>query len=525
MRRRTNVVVNFTRAGDLIQSRYMLRAIKERYPDEELVLVTLPAFAPTAQCIRAVDSVLIADADAWLSALHAPRADLSQAIKLIREFANEQRLSNIRTLHNMSHTPQSAYLCGALAAQSRYGLVTTDRGRFSCRGRWYHYLLSVIRERKHNAFNLVDVFTRCADGYAALASESELKIDDATHRQAETLLTRHGLSAHERFVVFIPGASASNRQWPTEHFADVASQLKACGYRTIITGGQGEASLGESIARQSREAAASLCGSTDINVLVALLKRANLVIGNDTGPLHMAAALGTPTLGLYIGPAAAKDTAPYGEGHVILQPIRASGPCDYRTPCVTCDCRYQIPPALVIKCARALLAGQQCAPCVDKAVAMFETQINTSGDLEIRNVSQAMAGDDAATHYRSFWNYALDAVGDAFAPRSAARTQTSVYYAQLGRRLVEVLEQVKRNPLLLSSYHFDNPPALDAATASLACSFVNFLKVRMELIPHRSEAYLNYIDETIEIMVRAAEWLLECEAPANQSSRRVSVMR
>jgi hypothetical protein len=135
-----------------------------------------------------------------------------------------------------------------------------------------------------------------------------------------------------------------------------------------------------------------------------------------------------------------------------------------------------------------------------------------------------MADDEAATHYRSFWNYALDKEETALVPRPAARTHANLACLPLGRRLVEVLEQVKRNPLLLASYHLDNPPALDAAATGLACSFMNFLQVRMELVPHRSEAYLNYINETIEIMVRAAEWLLACEAPASQSSRKASVI-
>ncbi len=99
-------------------------------------------------------------------------------------------------------------------------------------------------------------------------------------------------------VALHPGASDSRRHWPTEKFAEVGQALLAEGAEVVITGTKPENYLAEAI-KQKLPEAQNLCGQLSLNGLTGLLSRCGLVISNDSGPLHLAGAVGTPTVGIY----------------------------------------------------------------------------------------------------------------------------------------------------------------------------------------------------------------------------------
>jgi heptosyltransferase-1 len=103
-------------------------------------------------------------------------------------------------------------------------------------------------------------------------------------------------------IVLLPGAGKANKQWPVECFREVAA---AVGDRALAVWGPGEEDLAKAIGCRRAP-------PTTLRELAALLQSAALVIGGDTGPLHLAAALGTPVIGLY-GPTSEKRNGPYGQ--------------------------------------------------------------------------------------------------------------------------------------------------------------------------------------------------------------------
>jgi ADP-heptose:LPS heptosyltransferase len=103
-----------------------------------------------------------------------------------------------------------------------------------------------------------------------------------------------------RWAVIHPGATAASRRYPPEGFAAVTNQLEQIyGWRLVFTGSAGESELVDSIRRNARSNAVSLAGGLDLEEMAALLSEAPLLISNNTGPVHMAAALGTPVVDLY----------------------------------------------------------------------------------------------------------------------------------------------------------------------------------------------------------------------------------
>ena len=131
------------------------------------------------------------------------------------------------------------------------------------------------------------------------------------------------------FICLHPGAKWATRRWPAERFAAVGNALGVDGYRIVITGSSGERSLGERVGSLLKVDHINLCGVTDLGMLGALLSRASLVITNDTGPSHMAAAVRTPSVVVVLGSDAERWAPLDRERHrVVMEPIGCR-PCDY----------------------------------------------------------------------------------------------------------------------------------------------------------------------------------------------------
>ncbi|MGH7662820.1 MAG: glycosyltransferase family 9 protein [Gemmatimonadaceae bacterium] len=130
-------------------------------------------------------------------------------------------------------------------------------------------------------------------------------------------------------IGLFPGSNAASRRWDAERFADVAHALVARGERVIVFGGPHERNLTAAVAGS---VAVDMGGRTDLPLLAAALSECALLVTNDSGPLHLAAAVGTPTVSLW-GAGDPAVTGPLGEGHLLLR--HPELPC---VPCVRNTC-------------------------------------------------------------------------------------------------------------------------------------------------------------------------------------------
>ena len=142
------------------------------------------------------------------------------------------------------------------------------------------------------------------------------------------------------FIGLNPGSIyGSAKRWKSERFAEVGDQLvaetskyypKFSSVRCVLIGGKGEEALGEEIAKRMRTQPIVLSGQTTIQELMEVLRRCVLLVTNDTGPMHVAQALGVPVAALF-GPTDPESTGPAGEEFcVIREPVRCS-PCLLRS--------------------------------------------------------------------------------------------------------------------------------------------------------------------------------------------------
>jgi heptosyltransferase-1 len=145
--------------------------------------------------------------------------------------------------------------------------------------------------------------------------------DAEDERWATEELARRGLAAGKRaFALLNPGAGWGAKQWPAARYGEVARALAAAGVASLVNHGPTEQALAEEVVRASGGAAAAI--ECSISELIALTRRAALVIGGDTGPLHLAAALEVPVVALY-GPTDPKRTGPFGTREVVLRAARS----------------------------------------------------------------------------------------------------------------------------------------------------------------------------------------------------------
>lgn len=143
---------------------------------------------------------------------------------------------------------------------------------------------------------------------------------------------------HEEHIALIPGARWLNKRWPAEHFRQLVKSLLATQpeLRFAVYGDAGDRPLAREITAARPDRVADRTGATSLPELMDRLRSARVVVTNDTGPMHIAAALGRPVIGLF-GPTDARLTGPYGSTASILS---VDLPC---TPCLKSTCRWAVP--------------------------------------------------------------------------------------------------------------------------------------------------------------------------------------
>ncbi|OLC11979.1 MAG: lipopolysaccharide heptosyltransferase I [Candidatus Rokubacteria bacterium 13_1_40CM_69_27] len=149
--------------------------------------------------------------------------------------------------------------------------------------------------------------------------EFNLPSDPGAETRIDDFFAAAGLKPRNRVVVLNPGAGRRNKRWPTERFRALAMWLAdEAAAHVLVVWGPGEEAAARAIVAEPATGRRVLAPDTTLYDLMAVLRRASLLVAGDTGPLHLAAALGTPCVGIY-GPTRAERNGPYGAGHRVLQ--------------------------------------------------------------------------------------------------------------------------------------------------------------------------------------------------------------
>jgi heptosyltransferase-2/heptosyltransferase-3 len=218
----------------------------------------------------------------------------------------------------------------------------------------------MVEPRTENQERIVN---RLDTRFSVLGSRFSARFDPSPGDMvwAEDWRSAQGL-AGARMLVLHAGTAGPDKLWFPERWAEVADALQADGARVVLTGGPGEQALAAEIAARMRTPALILVGETSVGQLSALLRLAELVLGADSGPLHLAAAQGVRTVHLY-GPSDAGRFGPWGDPlrHVVVREALWCSPCGVFNACprglARPECMDLIGVARVVDAARRLLVS------------------------------------------------------------------------------------------------------------------------------------------------------------------------
>jgi lipopolysaccharide heptosyltransferase II len=348
------LAVRLDALGDVLMTGPALRALKAGRPGRHLTLLTSPAGAAVAQLLPGVDDVMVYEAP-WMKAT-PPRPDPLEDLAFAARLAGAGfEAAAVFTVYSQNPLP-AALLCY---------LAGIPRRLAHCRENPYQLLTDWVVERepaagiRHEVRRQLDL--AAAVGCTVDDERMMLSVPAPAAARVEALLDELGLAPRGPWVALHPGASAPSRRYPAERFAAVVRGLADAGLGVVFTGSADEAELAAGIRERAGVPARSLVGRLALDELAAFLGRAPLLVSNNTGPVHIAAAMGTPVVDLYAQ--TNPQHTPWGVPHRVLF---HDVPCKYcyKSVCPEGhhDCLRRVEPDAVVAAALDLLGDAAEAP-------------------------------------------------------------------------------------------------------------------------------------------------------------------
>lgn len=308
------LIVRLGAMGDVIHTLPAVAALRAAFPEatlgwlieerwaELLCTLSTPRSGPRSAQRPLVDRVHTVNTRQWRAAPFSVATWERMAASL-----SDVRAARYQTAVDFQGAARSALLARWSGAPIIYGSAQPRENLASM-----FYTRQVIPHGQH----IVDQNLSLAESVAKRKleiSKAEFPIDDAAQQECDRRLKATGT---QNFALLNPGAGWGAKQWPAERYGEVARQLAENGLKSLVNFGPGEEDLARSVETASGGAAETFTGS--LTQLIALTRRACLFIGGDTGPMHLAAALGIPVVAIF-GPTDPARNGPFGTRSIVLR--------------------------------------------------------------------------------------------------------------------------------------------------------------------------------------------------------------
>ncbi len=400
--------------GDAVLALPTLANLRRSLPGARISLLVRPWLSDLFRSSSFIDEVL--EVPGWNQLRWAVTALRRRRFELALLLPNSFRTALIATLGGIPH---------------RIGYVTDGRGP----------LLTVgVRPSTGTSMHQADYYLGLLralrwDAWERLA---RLPLPPGSGAEAEKLLAASGVRPDALLIGINPGAAyGTAKRWPAERFAEAADLLAdRLGTTALLFGSPAEAPLTRAIRERIRGPAIDLGGRTTLSAFTSLLGRCRLLLTNDTGAMHMAAALGLSCVALF-GPTDPRRTGPLGPNHRVLRDPPACSPCRYRDCPIDHRCMRDLGVREVVAAAETLLDGSASTNDQDlwTAPAVFldrDGTINEEvGPIQLPELMKPIQG--AAT--------ALKRLGEAGFLRIVVSNQSRVARGQATEQLVEATHQ------------------------------------------------------------------------------------
>ncbi len=288
------LLVRLDNLGDVLMCTPAMRLVRTALPQAHIALLTSPSGAALGPHLWVVDDVLSHSAS-WVKHPPGSRAgmDDQQALRALQAGLFDAAI--IFTSATQSALP-AAMLCSMAGIPLRLA---------HCRENPYDLLTDWVRDEdrvepdmRHEVMRQLALLA--AVGFAGNeGTRLTIRIHAADRERVRVELQACGWTAPSPYVVVHPGATASSRRYPPERFGQALDAIVAAGWTCIFCGTAGDRPLIDAARRAMTQPSLDLSGRLDVGMLAALLEKASLLVANNSGPAHLAAAVGTPVVCLY----------------------------------------------------------------------------------------------------------------------------------------------------------------------------------------------------------------------------------
>ena len=307
------LIVRLDKIGDLVLSTPAIKAVHDAYPNSHITVLVRPYAREIVEGNPYVNEIITYDKAGGEKGF----------LKNIRFILNlrKKRFDLALILHPKNRTHIFLFLAGIperVGYDKKLGILLTKKIPHIKQYGLKHeidYTLDLLR--------YVGIEPKDKSLHVPIKKESEKKISD--------IFTKNGISGTDLVIAIHPGSSCPSKRWRVEHFAKVGDLL-ALNYKAkiVIMAGPKDKGFGDKTAELMKSNPLNLSGKTTIADLASILKRSNLFISNDSGPVHVACAVGTPTIAIFgrndrgLAPARWR---PVGEHDIALHKDIGCEPC------------------------------------------------------------------------------------------------------------------------------------------------------------------------------------------------------
>jgi lipopolysaccharide heptosyltransferase I len=322
--------------GDVVHALPVWHALRQRWPQARLSWLVSPACANIIDGLPDLELILF------------ERQKLGQwwkrpaALKELLAFQRSLRERSFDLVLDLQGLFRSGWFSRCTRSPVRVGFANARE----LAPLFYTHRIPIYSMDEHAVLRNLRIAE--AIGCEVTRPQFPLPITDEDRSVATSLTGRDGA-----FALLCPGANWESKRWPPQKFAELVPELaRRFGLRTLLAGGPGDVPLAEAILAAAPDAR-SICGQTTLRQLAAVMEQASLVVTNDSGPMHIAAALKRPLVAVF-GPTNPARTGPFRmEASVVAARVNCS-PC-YKKTCADCSCMTRVSPDEVLAAAEAQL--------------------------------------------------------------------------------------------------------------------------------------------------------------------------
>jgi lipopolysaccharide heptosyltransferase II len=321
--------------GDAVLAIPALKAIRSNFPETEITLLVRPWVAGLFTSAPFIDKV-------WTEPKPTKLGDWKRITRDIRAFEFDMALL-------LPNSFESALMMFLARVPNRIGYATDGRT----------WMLTNPIEPSTGTQHQVHYYLDLAKAIRAETEHPSIEIEatDEERESARRLLAEEGIPRGTRFLVLNAGAAyGSAKRWHEDRFADVANILASeMNLSVALIGSESERPIADVIRAHMKRHSAILNGRTSLETLIGVLAESSLMITNDSGPMHIAAALGVPTVAVF-GSTDERVTSPFGpRTRVVKNPVECS-PCLLRECPIDHRCMNGVSVEDVCKAARDVVA-------------------------------------------------------------------------------------------------------------------------------------------------------------------------